>query len=214
MASSYYTILGIQQNATSEQVRSRFLELAKKMHPDRFQGEAKARAEQSFQQITEAFNVLYNPGRRRQHDEDLARPEQGEQGPDREQLFKVYMQRGVKAFRERKFSSAADNFNRAARTDPANAKAWYHVALACSNEDRWLSQAVSAVDRACHLEPMNGKYAKLAGRLFERFGKLEEAERHYGAALKWTGSDPEVEESLNRIRKARKGRGRLFGKSS
>lgn len=213
MASSYYTILGIQQNATSEQVRSRFLELAKKMHPDRFQGEEKVTAEQNFQEITEAFNVLFNPSRRRQHDEDLARPEVGQRGPDREQLSKIYMQRGVKAFREKNFSAAADNFNRAARTEPTNAKAWYHVALACSNEERWLAQAVSAADRACELEPMNGKYAKLAGRLFEKVGKTEEAERYYGAALKWGGADPEVEESLQRIRKGRRGRG-LFGRSS
>ena len=214
MAGSYYTILGVPQNATSEQVRTKFLELAKKMHPDRFQGEEKVRAEATFQQITEAFNVLYNPSRRREHDEELARPDQEQQGPDLEQLFKVYMQRGVKAYREKNFSAAADNFNRAARTDPANAKAWYHVALACNHEQRWLMQAVSAIERACQLEPLNGKYAKLAGRLSERAGKPEEAERFYAAALKWDGPDQEVEEALNRIRKGRKGRGRLFGRSS
>jgi len=214
MAGSYYTILGVPQNATSDQIRSKFLDLAKKMHPDRFQGEEKNRAEGTFQQITEAFNVLSNSSRRREHDEDLARPEKEQSGPDLEQLFKIYMQRGVKAFRENNFSAAADNFNRAARTEPANAKAWYHVALACSNEQRWLMQAVSAIERACELESMNGKYSKLAGRLCERAGKLEEAERFYASALQWAGQDPEVEESLNRIRKGPKGRGGLFGKSS
>lgn len=214
MASSYYTILGVPQNATSEQVRSRFLELAKKMHPDRFQGEEKVSAESTFQQITEAFNVLYNPSKRREHDEELARPDKEQQGPDRDQLFKVYMQRGVRAFREKNFSSAAENFNQAARTEPANAKAWYHVALACSNEERWLMQAVSAAERACELEPLNGKYAKLAGRLNERTGKAEAAERYYVAALRWAGEDQEIEEALSRIRKGRKGRGGLFGRSS
>ncbi len=214
MAGSYYTILGVPQNATSEQVRTKFLDLAKKMHPDRFQGDEKTRAEETFQQITEAFNVLRDASRRREHDEDLARPEQEQQVSELEQLFKIHMQRGVKDFREKNYSAAADNFNRATRADPTNAKAWYHVALACSNEQRWKMEAVSAIDRACKLEPMNGKYAKLAGRLNERAGKLEEAERFYAAALEWAGPDPEIEEALSQIRKGRKGRGRLFGRSS
>ena len=58
MSVNYYSKLGVSQNATTDQVRSRFLELAKKLHPDRFQGEEKEEAERNFQEITEAFNVL------------------------------------------------------------------------------------------------------------------------------------------------------------
>ncbi len=211
---SYYSLLGISSNATTEQVRTRFLELARTLHPDRFQGREKEEAEERFQQLTEAFNVLSNPMRRREHDEELARGEAKDSGPDLQQLVKVYMQRGVQAYREQNYSAAADNFQRAARTDPANGRAWYHIALACSHQDRWLSQAVSAIERACQLEAMNGKYLKLAGHLFEKAGKVAEAERYYTQALKWGGEDEAVQGALDRLQKSKKGKSSFFGKAT
>ena len=77
-----------------------------------------------------------------------------------------------------------------------------------------MTQAVSAAGRACELEPLNGNYAKLAGRVFEKAGKIDEAERYYRAALQWAGPDAEVEAALARIQKGRKGRGRFFGRQS
>lgn len=215
MATNYYTVLGVAQNATTDQVRSRFLELAKQLHPDRFPGEAKAKAEEDFQQITEAFNVLSNPLRRREHDQDLAAPMVEQSGPDPDQLLKVYMQRGVKAYREKNFPSAADNFHRAAKTDPTNAKTWYHLGLACSHEVRWRQQALAAFDRACDLEPMNFRYTQAAGEFFEKAGKTEEAERYYSLALKWGGSDESIRAALERLRKtSKKGRSGFFGKAN
>ena len=38
MSDNYYTILGLPQNATSKQIRERFLELARERHPDRYRG--------------------------------------------------------------------------------------------------------------------------------------------------------------------------------
>ncbi|HRC87513.1 MAG TPA: DnaJ domain-containing protein, partial [Thermoanaerobaculia bacterium] len=149
MAKSFYDILGVLQNATEEQIRLRFRELARLRHPDRFQGEEKARAERDFQDLTEAFNVLLNPERRRQHDAELARPVAQRQAADPEQLAKVYLQRGTKAYKEGNFLDAAENFDRATKAQPTNAKAWHHLALACSQQRRWLSRATAAITRAC-----------------------------------------------------------------
>lgn len=215
MATNYYTILGVAQNATTDQVRARFLELAKQLHPDRFPGESKAKAEEDFQRITEAFNVLSNPMRRREHDQDLATPVAEQSGPDPDQLLKVYMQRGVKAYREKNFPAAADNFHRAAKTDPNSAKAWYHLGLACGQESRWRQQALAAFERACDLEPMNFRYTKAAGELFEKAGKVEEAARYYSLAVKWGGGDDDIREALERLRKTnKKGLSGFFGKAN
>ena len=90
------------RNATEEQIRQRFRELARTRHPDRFQGMEKARAEKEFQDITQAFNVLADPERRRRHDVDLVRPDESAR-PIPAQLFKVYLQRGVKAYKEKNY---------------------------------------------------------------------------------------------------------------
>lgn len=213
MVKSHYDVLGVLHNATAEQIRSRFLDLARQRHPDRFQGPEKERAEREFQEITAAFNLLGDPEKRRQHDMDLARPLVAKQSADPTQLARVYMQRGIKAYKEGNYLEAADNFDRATKAQNDNAKAWHHLALACSHQRRWLSRATAAVTRACELEPMNAGYLKLAGRLFESAVMPLKAEQFYSESLKWGGSDPAVEERLEELRKqVRKGKSGLFGK--
>ena len=66
MSRDHYAVLGTDRNATRDQIRDRFRKLARERHPDRFQGDEREKAELAFQAITEAFNVLSDPDRRRQ----------------------------------------------------------------------------------------------------------------------------------------------------
>ena len=109
MQKDYYAVLGLPRNASPEEIRARFRDLARNRHPDRFHGAEKAAAEAEFQAITEAFNVLSDPERRRQHDLELVRPiaAAAREAEGREEVARVYMQRGIKAYRERNFIEAA-----------------------------------------------------------------------------------------------------------
>ncbi len=220
MAKNYYGVLGVPQSASGEEIRSRFKQLAREKHPDRFQGAEKEAAEAEFQAFTEAFNVLIDAERRRLHDLDLSRhgtllARSGAPGDqDRAQLVKSYLARGVQAYKEGNYSAAAESFDRATRVEPKNPQAWFNLALTCSREARWLARAVEAVERACEIEPMKPSYLKLAGRLFARAGKPEEAERFFQEALTWGGSDAEVEAALEELRGGKKGRRGFFGKAT
>lgn len=218
MARNYYAVLGVPQNATDEEIRRRFKALAREKHPDRHQGEAKRQAEQDFQTLTEAFNVLTDAARRRIHDADLSRAgapsrRPGGGGEDRGQLVKATLARGVKAYKAGDLTSARESFERASQLDPKSAQAWYNLALTCSRHEKWLSGALTAAETACELEPMKPSYLKLAGRVFARAGRTERARRFLEEALTWGGSDPEVEDALEELRgqKARRG---FFGKAT
>lgn len=212
MGKDYYSILGVPRNATTEQVRKRFLELARQQHPDRFHGEEKERAEADFQQITEAFNILSDPERRRQADAELARPESGS-AVDQGQAAKVYLSRGIKAYRKGNYVEAAQNFERATREDPRDARAWSYFAQACQHQKRWWARGRQAAAKACQLEPMNATYLKVAGKLFLQADMLARAEKYYSAAQSWGGEDAEVEKALAEIRRrTKKGRGGLFSR--
>lgn len=219
MARNYYAVLGVPQNATEEEIRRRFKSLARDQHPDRHRGDAKRRAEQDFQALTEAFNVLTDPARRRIHDTDLSRAgTPGRRGggatEDRGQLVKATLARGVQAYKAGDFASARESFERATQLDPKSAQAWYNLALTCSRQEAWLSGALTAAEKACELEPMKPSYLKLAGRLFARAGRAERARHFLEQALTWGGSDPEVETALEELRGAQKARRGFFGKAT
>ena len=198
MSRDFYAVLALPRNATEEQIRDRFRQLARERHPDRFQGEQKAGAEVAFQEITQAFNVLVSPARRRLHDLELARPA-GETANDPRQVSRVYLGRGVRAYKEKNFLDAAENFDRATKAEPLNAQAWHHLALACSQQPRWQARALAAIERACELERMNPAYLKLAGRISVAAGLFDQAERYYGEALTWGGEDAAIASALAEI---------------
>ena len=109
MQKDYYAVLSLPRNATGDEIRARFRTLARTRHPDRFRGPEKAAAEVEFQAVTEAFNVLSDPERRRLHDLELLRPAPpgAREAEGRGEVARVYLQRGVKAYRDGNYLEAA-----------------------------------------------------------------------------------------------------------
>ncbi|KAG0023966.1 hypothetical protein BGZ80_006980 [Entomortierella chlamydospora] len=65
----YYATLGVQKNASVQEIQSAFRGLAMKWHPDRFNTpEEKARGKKKFQEITAAYSVLRDVKKRRAYD--------------------------------------------------------------------------------------------------------------------------------------------------
>lgn len=63
---SYYDLLGVQTNATKEEIKSAYRNLALKYHPDRNPGDL--HYEEKFKRITAAYNVLSDPQKKQQYD--------------------------------------------------------------------------------------------------------------------------------------------------
>ena len=67
---TYYDILEVSETASEEVIRMAYKALAKKYHPDVFQGDSKE-AEEKMKQINEAFETLSNKEKREQYDNNL-----------------------------------------------------------------------------------------------------------------------------------------------
>jgi tetratricopeptide (TPR) repeat protein len=211
----YYQVLAVARNATPDQIRARFRELARERHPDRFHGEARARAEVDFQEITAAFNVLSNPERRRAHDLELARPQAANPGTEKARLVRFHLEAGVGFYRDGNYFAAAESFDRALQIEPRTHQAWHHLAQSLAHQRKFLPRAVDAIVRACELQPMNVGYLKLAGRLHAEAGLPDKAERYYNQALTWGGEDPAVTMALDELQKGtKKARGSGLGRGS
>ncbi|MDD3345333.1 MAG: molecular chaperone DnaJ [Candidatus Omnitrophica bacterium] len=64
----YYEILGIPKNASAEDIRKSYREMALKFHPDRVPAEEKKEAEERFKEVSEAYAVLSDSAKRDLYD--------------------------------------------------------------------------------------------------------------------------------------------------
>lgn len=62
----YYKTLGVEKGATDDVIKKAYRKLALKFHPDRNKGDPKA--EEKFKEISEAYAVLSDEGKKKQYD--------------------------------------------------------------------------------------------------------------------------------------------------
>ena len=200
----YYGLLGVARDATEAEIRERFRALAREAHPDRAPAARKAEAESKFQDLTEAVNVLTSPERRKAYDFDLAAA-QGSSA-DADAVSQNYLSQGIVAYKERKFTEAAGNFQLVVGRNPKDSKAQHYLGLASARAGD-VRTAVKAIEAALLLEPHNGSLLKDAGAIFRQAGLLLKAEKAYQEALRWDPNAGEARKALEEIRVQRAGRG-------
>lgn len=69
MKQDYYEILGVQKDANLQQIKKKYRSLALKYHPDRVEEKEKAKAEERFKEISEAYGVLSDPKKKQMYDQ-------------------------------------------------------------------------------------------------------------------------------------------------
>jgi len=66
MANNFYEILGVDRNATADQIKKAYKKLAKEFHPDKNQGNKEA--EEKFKKINDAYQTLSDEQKKRNYD--------------------------------------------------------------------------------------------------------------------------------------------------
>jgi len=64
----YYEILGVGKDASLEEIKKTYRQLAMKFHPDRVSADKRKEAEEQFKEISEAYAVLSDANKRAQYD--------------------------------------------------------------------------------------------------------------------------------------------------
>ena len=69
---NYYEILEVNPKASDEIIKKIYKIKVKQNHPDLFQGEEKTKAEEITKEITEAYDILSDPQKRQNYDNELS----------------------------------------------------------------------------------------------------------------------------------------------
>ncbi|MBP5317328.1 MAG: DnaJ domain-containing protein, partial [Bacteroidales bacterium] len=62
----YYEVLGVEKNASEEEIKKAYRKKAIQYHPDKNPGDKEA--EEKFKEAAEAYDVLSNPDKRARYD--------------------------------------------------------------------------------------------------------------------------------------------------
>ena len=129
----YYSILQIPSEADAEDIKVSFRRLARKYHPDLNPGNPETA--ERFKQISEAYDILSDPTRRRRYDRDrrLGKPK-------------------AQVKRDQKKSRTASPRPQAANPDNQNARDFFLQGMKQSKGKHY-QQAVKAYSKAIELDP-------------------------------------------------------------
>lgn len=166
----FYGLLGVEEEATPEEIRKAYLKLAKKLHPDRFPNDPDKRAEaqQQFSKVTRAHDVLSDANQREEYDalrmlaknkgtpaaESSAATAAAASPEGRDQWAEKHNVRALDLLKKKRFPEAETAIKEAIRLCPNNAV--YHTTLAEIQLARgWRTLAQSTVQQALKIDPKN-----------------------------------------------------------
>ncbi|RME50063.1 MAG: hypothetical protein D6795_10730, partial [Deltaproteobacteria bacterium] len=209
---NYFEVLGLTQEATEAEIKSAYHRLAKEFHPDRFfgkvSGDIKAKVEEIFRKISDAYNVLSDPNGREDYLASLGEKAKKKRVDKVAEEVKTILkaeqsfQRGLEFLSMRNFPKAVEQFKIAYKCRPQEADYLAHLGWATFNlpmrehdgtkrdkelaEEEWEDNRFRGremVDRAVKMNPRNDKAYVFLGHIYKQIGQREYAFRQYEKAL-------------------------------
>ncbi|MGF1509325.1 MAG: DnaJ domain-containing protein [Myxococcota bacterium] len=214
----YFQILGVDATSDSDEIRNHYTELARRYHPDGLRLEAhpplrKAR-EAMFTKISEAFDAIGTPNRRRRYQEALASGSadflEEEKQAQRIVQAETSFKKAEILIRVRKYEEAIELLDHAIELYPepdyqvVRHQAAY-LAEAGPNPQKGAREAVEKVLPFLEQKPSATTHLVLA-QLYKALGKMDDATRHYQRVLTEIPNHSEAasEVRLAQLRKGRK----------
>lgn len=199
-----YDILGVERDATEVQIRLAFRKLTFKQHPDRYSGDDRQKAEERFQEITEAFNVLSRPESRKKYDDDLAQGQLGGAGAamDRKEIARRLAAKGSQTMREGRLNDALTELKSALDHDDDCSRAHYFMGVGLGKVGGREKDALRHLERATSLEPGNAVMLSEAASIALKVGMKARAQRLADEALSFDPTNSKAATVLRKLQNA------------
>lgn len=178
---NFYEVLGVPPNATTDEIKKKYREMAHKFHPDRPSVTDKSVGQKYFAQINRAYGVLSDPEKRAKYDATLDPANTaGRPVPAK--------------------GSAPSSVGPLTPTQAANVTRLVADAETALLQNK-LDNALSICQLVLKSDPRNAKALGFLGETLERIGKPQEAAAAYRQALQIAPSAL-LQAKLNRLQGA------------
>ena len=201
---SFYDLLGVLQSADENDVRHSYYGLAKRFHPDRFQGadmeHLRREAERLFSMLTEAYNVLSDPDARQRYDQERTTPEpQSAASRQQEQssLARQNFLHGKALLDQGQFHNAVTFLENAIQQDGTKAEYFQYLASVQMKNPKWRQECEHNFQRALELDPSLVVCYVSLGQIYRRGGRDEQAEQMFRQALQWDPEHPVAKREIS-----------------
>jgi curved DNA-binding protein CbpA len=193
----YYKVLGVGPNASQEEIKKAFFQLAKKYHPDRHRGRRGGEYEVKFAEINEAYNVLKDDEAKSKYDrsyhligQQKKKSEKGRYKAD--ELYKT----ALKAVKIHDVNSAIDLLKAAIRLEPERAEFYSCLGLTLSEKPHRLHEAREMCEKAVEIEPYGVQNYINLGMVYKRAGLRIRAQKQFERVLQWDPGNPTARKEL------------------
>jgi DnaJ-class molecular chaperone len=188
--SDYYQMLGVPKTASANEIRQAYARLAKERHPDRYLDPAeKQRAHAYFQELTSAFNTLYNPNSRREYDAQIEKP--APRSP--EDIARDAFERSRELLDAGQLEEAITELRRAVHHAPNDARYHHGLGRALGRNRATAREAIQSIEKAIQLAPREAAFHADLAQLLHGQGMTIRAQKAAEAALRLAPRDPRVQ---------------------
>jgi curved DNA-binding protein CbpA len=198
MGADFYRTLGLETDATNDQIREAYYRLAREIHPDRFltspMDVLHAKMEELFSQVLDAYRTLTDSESRGRYDAQLlvGGTTQKVAAAEQREVARQNFLRGRALVEMGKPAEAVTFLQNAVDLDPGRGEYWRVLAQIQAGNPRMRREAEMNYIRAIALEPANAENYLRLGLVYRRLGEIDRAIERLNESLKW---DPSLEEA-------------------
>ncbi|MBN1961593.1 MAG: DnaJ domain-containing protein, partial [Deltaproteobacteria bacterium] len=204
---NFYEILGINSQASVNDIRKVYFELAKKWHVDRFANlnidqDAKNKVEEIFLRISEAHRILIDPEQRKAYDYVIDRHAQG-LPTDPGEIFEAetLFTKAQTLIRRGQAAQAYPLLLKAVELNRGEAEFWVYLgyALYCAKGSEAAQQAQEHIKQGLKIRERQDIAYDFLGRIARVEGHSEEARKYFIKALELNPNNPDAARELRLI---------------
>jgi len=191
---NYYQILGVPKNASEEEIKKAYFQLARKFHPDRFDRSVpptfRGQIEDIFDRITKAYRTLTSKEQRKEYDIKGA-PSREEGGRDLTKKADIKFRQAKTLYSQGRYEDALILLEDVLQLKRNKADHYLLMAMTESKIPSFRKKAEEHFLKAAELEPWNPEGHVGLGVLYKQEGLLTKAAKQFQKALE-IDSDHEV----------------------